>query len=218
MNGGAPGPVGARPAATRMTLLRTRRHLERIDRAVEVLHRKREALIGELFRIARPATESRRRIQTAADAAYAALLETLALHGSAGVAPLGRPPRRLEVSVDSHRVWGLEVARLTDHPPTRRTLEARATPPGAAGPAAVATADRFEALVDLLLDAAPRELLLQHLGGELARTSRQLGALEHRLAPRLRHQARSIHRSLEEREREEHQRLRHLASRRSHPA
>ena len=59
----------------------------------------------------------------------------------------------------------------------------------------------------LLLDAAPRELLLQRLGLALTRTSRQVNTLEHRVAPGLRRDVVRARRTLEEREREEHTRL-----------
>jgi vacuolar-type H+-ATPase subunit D/Vma8 len=88
----------------------------------------------------------------------------------------------------------------------RRTLAARGTSPGTAAPAALA-ADEFEILADLLLDAAPRELVLRRLGAALAQTTRQVNTLEHRVTPALEARLGTIRRTLEEREREEHTRL-----------
>ena len=79
-----------------------------------------------------------------------------------------------------------------------------------AGPAAAAAASEFEQLADLLLDAAPREMLLQRLGQALAQTTRQVNTLERRLAPGLTSQVVHVRRTLEEREREERFRLRHV--------
>ena len=70
-------------------------------------------------------------------------------------------------------------------------LDARAATPGSAGPAAIETAVHFEMLADLLLDAAPREQRIRRLGEALSATTRHL-------------------RTLEEREREEHLRLKHV--------
>ena len=59
----------------------------------------------------------------------------------------------------------------------------------------------------------PREMLLQRLGQALAQTSRQVNTLERRLTPGLTSQVLRVRRTLEEREREEHFRLRRMKSR-----
>jgi V/A-type H+-transporting ATPase subunit D len=72
----------------------------------------------------------------------------------------------------------------------------------------LAAATGFEQLAELLLNAAPREMLLQRLGQARAQTSRQVNTLERRVAPALASRVAAIRRTLEEREREEHARLR----------
>jgi len=62
----------------------------------------------------------------------------------------------------------------------------------------------------LLLDAAPRETLLHTLGRTVARTSRQVRALERRVEPGLASASARISGLLEEREREDQARLRHF--------
>ena len=62
---------------------------------------------------------------------------------------------------------------------------------------------------------AARELHVRALGQALARTSRQLHTLEQRVAPALRARIAAIGRALDEREREEHTRLRQLRRRRA---
>jgi vacuolar-type H+-ATPase subunit D/Vma8 len=57
-------------------------------------------------------------------------------------------------------------------------------------------------------------MLLRRLGQALAQTSRQVNTLERRLAPGLEGQMGDVRRALEEREREERLRLRHLLGRR----
>jgi vacuolar-type H+-ATPase subunit D/Vma8 len=79
--------------------------------------------------------------------------------------------------------------------------------------AAAAAAREFELLADLLLDAAPREMLLRRLGEAVSQTSRQVNTLELRVAPGLSAQLDAIRRTLDEREREERLRLKHLMSR-----
>ncbi len=199
-----------RLTATRLNLLRATRRLERVAKGVAVLRRKREALVGELFAIARPAADARTVIAERARRAYATLLEALALHGSAGVRALGWPPHDARLELAGRSVWGVAVGTIERRPPLSRTLGARGTAPGGTGPAAIRAAAEFEQLADALLDAAPLEMLIRRLGAALARTSRQVNTLERRLAPGLRGQMVAMRRALEEREREEHLRLKRL--------
>jgi len=202
--------ASTRIAATRMNLLRTARRLERVARGVELLRRKREALVSELFRLARPAADARARVEAEARLAYPALWRALAARGAAGLAALGWPGRDVRVEVRAGALWGVAVSRIEQRPPMVRTLPARGTTAGAAGPAAVEAAARFETLTDLLLEAAAGEMLLRRLGEALARTSRQVNMLEQRLAPTLSEQVARVRRTLDEREREEHRRLKWL--------
>ncbi len=211
--------TGARgPAATRQNLLALERRLARVGRGTALLRRKREALVSELFRLARPAATARRSIDDRAAAAYPLLVEALAEEGATGLRAIGWPARELRVEMREARVWGIPVAEILARPPVRRSLGARGTPPATLAPVTAATATAFEELVELLLDAATREALLLRVGNALSRTSRQVATLEQRLDPALRAQLRRIGRTLDEREREEHLRLARLRGRSGAPA
>ncbi len=197
-----------RLAATRLDLLRAEQRLHRLSRSTALLRRKREALVAELFHLARRAADARTAITRRTQEAYPALLHALAARGQSGLLALGLPSRDLAVKIRATQVWGVAVAEIEERPVLSRSLAARGTAPGPAGPAAIA-AEEFEALADLLLDAAAREMLVQRLGQALAQTSRQVNSLERRLAPALRAQIARVHQGLEEREREEHARLSH---------
>ena len=207
--------MSSRAAPTRMNLLRARRQLDRVLRGAVLLRKRREALVAELFHTARPAIDARAAVDRQARKGYAALLDALAVHGRSGLRPLGWPPRELTVELEESAVWGVPSARIAQTPPVRRTPEARGLAPGAAGPAAEIAAEEFESLLEMLLAAAPRELLLQRLAEALARTSLQVNGIEQRLAPRLRADIAGIAAVLEEREREERLRMRWLLERRS---
>lgn len=199
---------------TRVELLRGRRLLVRLDKGVGLLRRKREALVRELFPLARPAAAARRSIAERATAAYRALIEAGAIHGEGALDATGWPTRPLELDIDLHRVWGVAVPHLGDLPEWRRDLLARGTAPGPTGPALYEASNRFEELAAELLAAAPREVLLRALGQALARTSRQLHTLEQIVIPALRTRVAAVAAALDEREREEHTRLRHIRNRR----
>jgi V/A-type H+-transporting ATPase subunit D len=202
----------AKLSPTRMNLMRAVLRLERVQKGIGLLRRKREALVSEFFRRARLAAEARTRIAGQAQSAYSALLRTLALHGDPGTRALGWPAREIPIELRPSQVWGIPVSEIVETPVFRRTLDARGTAPGSTGSAATEAASEFEALLTLLLDSAPEEMVLRRLGDELARTSRQLNTLQHRLAPAIRRQVLAIRRVLEEREREERLRARYLSS------
>lgn len=201
--------------ATRHVLLRAKHRLERVHKGTDLLTRKRKALVGELFRLAGPAVDAREALAERAETAYPVLLRALAAHGEAGLSALGWPRRVLEVELRQAKVWGIGVAEIVDRGSVRRSLPARGTSPASTGPAAAAAADEFESMAELLLDAASRETLIRRLGRALADTSRQLNTLEQRLAPELEERIGRIRRVLDEREREEHTRVKHLLRRRS---
>jgi len=205
--------VDSRP--TRLNLLRSRRRLGRVREGADLLRRKREALVRELLGRARPAVDERERISRAAAIAYPALLEALAQEGGAGVQASAEPLREVTVTMRSTQVWGLDIASVLEAPRLERTLEARGTAPGPTPAATVEAAGAFETLAQLLIEAAPREMLLRRLGQEVARTSRQVRALERRVEPALTAAISTMKGLLDEREREEHLRLRHFLRRRA---
>ena len=197
----------ARLAPTRLALVRANRRLQRLSRGAAVLRRNREALVTELFRIARPAADARDAIARVAREAYPHLLAALAKHGFSGLRAIAWPGRDLTVDLEPGSVWGVVVSRIVARPPIRRTLGARGTAPAGTGLAAERATDGFERLTELLLDAAPREMLLRRLGQALARTSRQVRMLEHRVSPRLQRDIARVRQALDEREREERLRV-----------
>jgi V/A-type H+/Na+-transporting ATPase subunit D len=200
-----------RLAPTRLNLLRAERRLERVRKGAALLRRKREALVTELFRLARPAADARHQIEDSSRRGYQLLLSALALHGRAGVRALAWPERDFGVEMQSSQVWGVPIASILSHPPLIRSVGSRGNAPWSTGPTAVGAAAEFERLAELLLDAATREMLMRRLGEALSQTSRQVHTLERRVAPSLLGQMGSVRRTLEEREREEHLRLKHLS-------
>ncbi len=203
-----PGERG--PAPTRWNLLRTTRRLARVHRGAELLARKRRALVTELFGLARPALADRERLARRADSAYPALLDALAARGSDELRALGWPTRDPEAEIELRETWGVRVAEIEEMPRMRRGPVERGVAPATTGPAVTRAADEFEDLVALLVDAATRETQIRRLARALARTSRQVNTLEQRVGPTLARQAAAIRRTLEEREREDHLRLRRL--------
>jgi len=110
------------------------------------------------------------------------------------------------------------VSRLVSRAAIARTLAARGTAPSGTGLRTMRATSEFERFTELLLEAAPQEMLLRRVGEALAQTSRQVHTLERRVSPRLRADITRVRRVLDEREREERLRLSNLLRRRASPA
>ena len=199
-----------RIAATRMNLIRARRELERVRRGIGLTRRKREALVAELFRLARPAVDVRARIAEAVTRAAEELAAALAVNGASGLDAMGWSLDPPVVELRPAQVWGLAVSDVIDRTPVARTFDARGLAPGPTGPSAAEAAAQFEALADLLIEAAPREQRVRRLSEAVRDTTRRLLTVEQRIAPRLTGHIAMVRRQLDEREREEHLRLRHV--------
>ena len=204
-----------RLAPTRASLLSARRRLARVLKGASLTRRKREALVAELFKLARPAVDVRQQLADRATEAAEPLAEALALHGIAGVSAMAWPPGEPRVEVRPAQVWGLAVSEVTERPRLQRTLDARGLAPGDVGVAVEEAARRYEEFAELLIDAAPREQRVRRLSDAVATTSRRLRTLEQRIAPALQGQIVSVRRDLDEREREERLRLQRLVGRRA---
>ncbi len=199
---------------TRSGLVRAGAQLGRVQKGRELLNRKREALITELFKSARPALTARQEVGERADKAYRALLRALAARGHASLEAYARPGREISVQLAHKQIWGIAVPSVVSHSPIQRTLTARETAAPTVGPAAAQTATEFEQLVELVLEALPKEQLVRRLGDALAKTTRQVNTLQIRVEPALTAELSSLKRMLEERERDERSRLRHVLRRR----
>jgi len=199
---------------TRSGLVRASAQLGRVKKGRELLNRKREALITELFKSARPALNARREVEERAGKAYDALLDALAARGGASLQSDAWPAREVAVELEHKLIWGIAVPSVVSHSPILRTLTARETAAASIGPAAAQTATEFERLVELVLDALPKEQLVRRLGDALAKATRQVNTLQLRVEPTLTAELSSVKRMLEERERDERSRLRHVLRRR----
>ncbi len=203
-----------RSPATRSSVVRLWRRLTQVEKGAALLRRKRESLVAELLKRARPAVDRRRAIDERAQAAFRALLEAEAAGGRLELLPLAWPARELLVDLETVEVWGLHAIELTRPPAVSRDLGARALVPHGSDFAAVETAKQTERLVELLLEQAPKELAMRRLGQALARASRLVNTLEQRVAVDVRAELSTVRRTLDEREREEHLRLKRLIAKR----
>lgn len=206
------GPT--RAPATRSSLLRYARRLDQVRRGAALLKRKRQSLVAELFARARHAVTSREAIDAQARRAWRSVWQALASSGSSALTPLGWPTREVDVELRAVELWDIRAMELMSRPTLVRSLAARGVLPGPGEGGSQDAAREFETLLEQLLDAAPQEHAMRRLGHALSRTTRLVNTLEQRIAVRLAADLIEIRRTLSEREREEHLRIRRLIARR----
>lgn len=197
-----------RSGATRTELLAVGARAALAERGRDLLVDKRNQLMKEFRRTADRAMAGADALEQAAAEASLRLGTAEALDGpesvrSAALVTTG------EVPVTTHMVsiMGVPVPDIergqVGRPRTGRGYSLLATSARIDD-----AADAFENEIDLLLDVATREIRLRRLAEEIGRTSRRVNALEHVVIPDLRRRQRRIRLVLDEREREEHFRLR----------
>lgn len=189
---------------TRMNLLARKGQVSLAKQGVDLLKKKRDALVSEFFGVVRNTLESRNKLNAAAQEAVNQLNISASIEGKAlleSVALAGK--RQVMLEVAEKNVWGIKIPEVsTAHSlkrdPFKRGYNA-ATAPGRV----IKTADNFEEMIDLLVEVAGRETRLKKLGQEIKKTTRRVNALEQIVIPRLYRQMAYIKSVLEQRERED---------------
>jgi len=198
---------------TRSELLSRRAQIRLAELGAELLRGKREALVREFLAEIPRFVETREAFRKQLAAAKESLMLSLAMDGPAAVASAGFASRRsIALESEERNLWGTRVVEMRS---AYAPLEERGFTAAGASARIGETAERFEAVLELILRVAPLDRKLAKLAEEIRRTSRRVNALEQRMLPSLAAQVRYIRGVLEQREREDIMRLKHLKKRRS---
>ncbi len=191
---------------TRMTLLQKRSQLQLASKGVDLLKKKRDALVGEFFALVHETLEARKRLEAAAKDAYFALFLAKAFDGPEAVdaLALGMPVLG-GVEAEVENVWGTKVPRLQVAWP-----EGAAASPIATGGQTLKAQEAFRRFAKALVEVANTETRLRRIGEEIKKTTRRVNALEQVVIPGVLHQMRFIKLVLEQREREDTFRLKRI--------
>jgi V/A-type H+-transporting ATPase subunit D len=200
---------------TRSELLSRRAQIRLARQGAELLRGKREALVREFLSEIQKFVDTREALARELVQAKQSLMRALALDGPEAVASAGLASRRpIDIQTTERSIWGTKIVEVsTDFVP--RTSAEREFSAAGASARMEETAERFEAVLELLLRAAPLDRKLARLAEEIRRTSRRVNALEQRMLPTLEEQVLYIRGVLDQREREDVLRLKHLKKMRS---
>ena len=200
---------------TRSELLMRKAQIRLAQQGAELLRGKREALVREFLSELQRFVDTRDALRKELALAKQSLMRSLTVDGPEAVASAGLASRRpIELATTERNIWGTRVVEVsTDYAP-RETGDRGYTSAGTSA-RIDETAERFEATLELILRVAPLDRKLGRLAEEIRRTSRRVNALEQRLLPSLAEQVEYMRGVLDQREREDVLRLKHLKGRRA---
>jgi V/A-type H+/Na+-transporting ATPase subunit D len=191
---------------TRMNLLARRSQLGLASRGVELLEKKRDALVREFFANVHEALEARRQLYEAAQLAHRALMVAKSFDGPQAVEALSFGiPVRFTAQAEVDNIWGTRVPRLAIESSQATTMS-----PLAVGGRTIAAQAAFHKLSQVLIQVANREARLRCIAGEIKKTARRVNALQQAVIPSIRAQIRAIQQALDQQEQEDIFRLKRI--------
>jgi V/A-type H+/Na+-transporting ATPase subunit D len=201
--------------ATRSELLDRRRRTVFVAQGRDLLKDKRTALVREFRHHQTELLDGLERLRTLAVQARQRLDKATAVCGPEALAS-GALAAATGIGADlrSRTVAGVHVFDLS-HDPVRRNTATRGWAPSLVSAHLDTVALAYEDQLEWLLDLCALELSVRRLATEIARTTKQVNALDNIVLPQLHEEARRIALTLDEREREEHARLRRARTRRA---
>lgn len=197
----------AQLSATRSALLARRTQLQLAEQGRDLLKDKRSALMKEFSRLSASVAGTLADVERRAMDARRALASATARDGpdavgSAALAASGK----VELELETNNVAGVALVEIRKEPVARPPTH-RGYSLSASSARIDRTAERFEAVLDTLLETAATEVSLRRLAAEIEKTTRRVNALEQVVVPRIERERDYIAMVLEDREREDRVRL-----------
>jgi V/A-type H+-transporting ATPase subunit D len=195
---------------TRMNMLTKKAQIGLAKQGVDLLKKKRDALVKEFFSIVNQLLNSREKLNKIALEAYQALIIAKAIDGEYAINSVAMATqRKIYIEMEEKSVWGVKVPEVKKINVCRSVLDRGYGILGVSS-RIDETAELFEQLLNILLEIAYVEVHLKRLGAEIKKTTRRVNALEQNLIPNLNVQVRYIKNTLEERAREDTFRLKRI--------
>lgn len=195
---------------TRMNLLQRKQQAKIAVQGVDLLKRKRDALVADFFNIVRQSLVARERLTAACREAYIMLALAKAWEGREALEAAALADRReVLVDIEVRNVWGTKIPEVKVREVSRTMLE-RGHNPATTSARTVESAANFEEVLRAILEVAATEIRLKKIGQEIKKTTRRVNALEQVVIPRLVGEIRFIAAVLEQRAREDVFRLKRI--------
>ena len=188
---------------TRSEELRLKERIDLAENGHGILEKKRDGLIVEFMEIAGDAREVNQELADVYSEARLKLLLAKVYDGEdsirANAFPVTKEPK---ISSTTQNIMGVVVPEIEGESIRRDILEKEYGITSATS-RIDSTADKFEELLEKVVDAAETQTKILKLLNEIEKTKRRVNALEHKVIPEQKEALGKISQMLEEKEREE---------------
>ncbi len=196
--------------ANRMELLASKQQKKLAEKGHSLLIKKRDALIREFFRAIKEYQEAEEQTKRELARANDLLQRSQAISGSNRVKGIALSTEaKMEVHFEKKNIMGVRVPKialaLEEYPQN--------TSPIGTCHYVTQTQEIFSELLPKIISLAELEQTIYALADEIKKTKRRVNALEHIRIPQIQQEIKQIRERLEEREREEFVRIKHLKKR-----
>ena len=193
---------------TRSELLYRRQQIKLAVQGMDLLKKKRDALLREFLPIIDETMRLSLRLERATADAQQALAMAESVEGKIVLRSVSFATKgEVLVDISGTHVMGVPIPVIRKAETPIKTELKRGYSITGVGARIDHTAEKFEEIVDLMIESADIETRLRRLGEELQKTNRRVNALENTVIPELEEQVKFIFSSLDERAREDHFRL-----------
>ncbi len=188
---------------TRSEELRLKEQIELAENGHSILEQKRDGLIHEFMEVVGDAQDVNQELAELFSEAKLKLVLTQVYDGEAALrANALTDSDGAEIDLEEQNIMGVKVPEI-EPVEVRRNITDRDYGLNHSSSRIDSTAEKFEELVEKVVDAAETQTKIIRLLNEIEKTKRRVNALEHKIIPEMQEGLNMVSQLLEEREREE---------------
>ncbi len=189
---------------TRSELLERKQQITLAEQGMDLLKQKRDALLIEFMSVMDETLRLSSDLQRTTNEAQYSLAIAKAVDGTVSVRSAAFATRgEITIDMTGTKIMGISVPVVTKGESPLRTSFTRGYAITGVTSRIDETADKFERILDVIIEYADIETRLKRLGEEIQKTNRRVNALEQITVPSLREQVAYIRQALDERARED---------------
>ncbi len=189
---------------TRAELLERRSQIQLAEQGMELLKQKRDALLIEFMGVMDETLQLSESLQRSVSEAQFALTTAKAVDGAVAIRSAALATKgEIVVGMAGTKIMGVAVPVVTKGASPIKSSFTRGYSVTGVSSRVDETADKFERILDVIIEYADIETRLKRLGEEINKTNRRVNALEQVTVPALREQVVYIRQTLDERARED---------------
>ena len=189
---------------TRSELLERKQQITLAEQGMDLLKQKRDALLIEFMSVMDETLRLSSDLQRTTNEAQYSLALAKAVDGVVSVRSAAFATRgEITIDMTGSKIMGISVPVVTKGESPVRTSFTRGYAITSVSSRIDESADKFERILDVIIEYADIETRLKRLGEEIQKTNRRVNALEQITVPVLREQVAYIRQALDERARED---------------